>query len=144
VARSLGVVATVDRQPQAEDALQVLLGRDDFAVGEQRRFKPEDHLSSLLVGLAIGRGSTWAQEVIGTPLANLPTRAVEANGYAWFVLEFLHVDRVDIPDFQPSLRRALDWLAEAVTKAAEAIRSSHTLESPPDTLKETFEIVAKS
>lgn len=141
VARSLGVVATVDRQPQVEQALRVLLARDDFAVGEQRRFKPEDHLSSLLVGLAIGRGSTWAQEVIRAPLANLPARAVEANGYAWFVLEFLHVDRVDIPDFQPSLQRALDWLTEAVTHAAVAIRVSHTLESPSDTVKETFDIV---
>lgn len=141
VARSLGAVATVDRQPQVEDALQVLLAREDFAVGEQRRFKPEDHLSSLLVGLAIGRGSTWAQEVIRRPLANLPTRAVETNGYAWFALEFLHVDRVDIPDFQPSSQRALNWLVDAVTQAAEAIRASRTLESPPETLKETFEIV---
>jgi hypothetical protein len=140
VARSLGAVASVERQPQVEAALQILLAREDFVVGEQRRFKPEDHLSSLLVGLAIGRGSPWAQEIIRAPLDDLPARAVEAGGYTWFALQFLHVDRVDIPDFEQSAQRALEWLTEAVMRSLEAIRASSG-ESPPETLKETFAIV---
>ncbi len=141
VARSLGAVASIERQPQVEAALQVLLAREDFAVGDQRRFKTDDHLSSLLVGLGIGRGSAWPQEVIRAPLEDLPARAAEASGYAWFALQFLHVDRVDIPDFEQSAQRALEWLTEAIVQSATAIRASVGQDNPPDTLKETFEIV---
>jgi hypothetical protein len=141
VARSLGAVASVERQPQVEAALRILLGRGDFAVGSHKRFKADDHLSNLLVGLAIGRGSEWAAQVIRAPLEDLPPSAVEANGYAWFVLQYLHVDRVDIPDFDASAQRALAWLTDAVVRANEAIRAGLPGENRPDGLKETFDLV---
>jgi hypothetical protein len=140
-ARSLGAVASSERQPLVESALESLLRRDDVEVGSHKRFKADDNLSSLLVGLAIGRGSSWATGVVRAPLQGLPERAAEAAGYAWFVLQYLHVDRVGIPDFESSTSRAIDWLTEAVASAAEAIRAAVPDESAPDALKETFEIV---
>ncbi|MDQ3378697.1 MAG: hypothetical protein M3546_00015 [Actinomycetota bacterium] len=141
VARSLGAVASIQRQPRIEAALRVLLDRADFALGTRKRYKAEDHLSNLLVGLAIGRGSDWAMGVIRSPLENLPGAAAEVTGYAWFALQYLHVDRVDIPDFDASEQRALAWLKEAVVRAHEALRASFGAVEPPEGMKETFDIV---
>lgn len=141
VARSLGAVASVQRQPRVEAALRVLLDREDFALGAHKRFKAEDHLSNLLVGLAIGHGSDWAMGVICAPLENLPAAATEVTGYAWFALQYLHLDRVDIPDFDASEQRALVWLTKAVLRANEALRASFGATEAPEGLKETFDIV---
>jgi hypothetical protein len=141
VARSLGVVATSERQTDVEESLQLLLDREDFEVGGQQRLKPDDNLANLIAGLALGRGSEWALGVIYGALDGLPERGAEVGSYTWVALDFVHVDRVDIPDFSASIARAITWLIAAVEAAATALAVTDRSTLTPDQLRPTFEIV---
>jgi hypothetical protein len=124
LSNSLGRVADRAREPRVQAVLTDLLARPDLAGSDPRASDIQNHTSSLIAGLAIGRGNEWALGVMVASLGGLPTESRNVLGYVTYVLQFLHVDRVDAPDFAEPAERALAWLTRCVTEVAAAIRGT--------------------
>src|SRR5439155_7107089 len=101
----------------------------------------EDHLADLVAGLAFGRGNEWAATVLERSVEALPESATELAGYVWNALEFIHVDRVDIPDLAEPAQRAVGWLTNVIGPAADALRELAAGGDSEESVRDLFQVI---
>lgn len=112
---SLAHIASVDNEPLVVDLLGRLLDRGLENVGREHR--PEDQLSSLIVGLALGRGNKWALAVVRDAIAVATDHPEPLRRYLWSILQFVSAWRADVRDLRDSFERGVDIVEAAVSAA---------------------------
>lgn len=129
VVGSLARAASIDNEPLVVDLLARLLERGLERVGREHR--PEDQLSSLVVGLAVGRGNLWALNVVGRAIADAPADPEPLKRYLWSLLQFVSAWRADVETLRESFERGVG-LVEAAVRAAFTGLEQTVAEGDPD------------